>query len=307
MFISKRLQAIRFRCVDADKRVHDKRRGIKRRLTVSALLLLLANCANPVDDGSPGGRFVFAVADVGQGLAQFGAAGGRAVAWDVGDNYAAWRAAYVNLGSPRIESVIISHTDFDHYGALESFGSALDWSGEIVVSVYEDTAKLRETAPAWSDRIAFRLCARGDTLRPLGPAVDVICLWPPPGLDKTEFPKEWKNHYSLVFSVRHGTARALITSDVDDDAMSEIAAHSRHGLQAQILSVPHHGSAGSVNPLFFSYATPDIAVISCSIDNKYGHPSPKMVEELQYHTDIIKYTYIDGTITFTSNKYYWNY
>jgi len=272
------------------------------------LLLLLANCSSPVDDGASGGRFAFAVADAGQGLAQFGVIGKRAVAWDVGDNYAAWRAAYAGLGSPRIELIIISHTDFDHYGALESFGgSSLDWSGEIAVSPYEDTAKLRETASAWSDRIAFKHCARGDTLRPLGPAVDVVCLWPPPGLDKTQFPKEWKNHYSLVFSVRHGSSRALITSDIDSAAMSEIAVHSRYDLQAQILSVPHHGSAGSVNPLFFSYVTPEIAVISCSVDNKYGHPSPQMTDELQYHTGIIKYTFVDGTITFVSNKYYWSF
>lgn len=264
-------------------------------------------CTNPVDDNASGGRFTFAVADVGQGLAQFGVAGKRAAAFDVGGNYAAWRGAYSSLGSPRIESIMISHTESDHCGALQSFGASLDWSGEIVVSIYEDTAKLRESSPAWANRITFKTCARGDTLRPLGRAVTVICLWPPPDLDKTQFSGEWKNHYGLVFSIRHGDARALVTSDIDNAAMTEIAAQSRYDLRSQILSVPHHGSAGSVNPLFFSYVEPEVAVISCSINNNYGHPSPKMVEELQRHAGIIKYTYVDGTIAFGSNRYYWNY
>ncbi|GBU22211.1 hypothetical protein R80B4_02117 [Fibrobacteres bacterium R8-0-B4] len=282
----------------------------------ASLLLLSANCANPIDDGSAGGRFTFAVADVGQGLAQFGVIGKRAVVLDVGENYSAWRAAYMGLGSPRIESIIISHSHKDHYGALQSFGSTLDWSGEIVVSPYEDTAKLRDYAIAWRDRIKFKTCARGDTLRPLGATAEIVCLWPPQDLNikfelfdnnDNDNDNDLKNHYSLVFSVRHANARALITSDIDNAAMTEIAAHCRYDLQAQILSVPHHGSAGSVNPLFFSYAAPEIAVISCSIDNKYGHPSVQMVEELQTRSVMIKYTYIDGTVTFGSNKYYWSY
>jgi len=289
MFMSKYLQAIRFKFLAV------------------TVLTLLTSCSNPVDDDAASERFTFTVADVGQGLAQFGVAGKRAVIMDVGGNYAAWRGAYTSLGSPRVESVIISHTDYDHYGALESFGAALDWSGEIVVSPYEDTAKLRGSVTAWSSRIKFKSCARGDTLRPLGSAVDIICLWPPPGLDAAQFPKEWKNHHSLVFSVRHGASRALITSDIDAPAMSEIAVRSRYDLRAQILPAPHHGSAGSVNPLFFSYVSPEVAVISCSSNNTYGHPSREMIEELKIHADVIKYTYIDGTVTFNSNKYYWEY
>ncbi|MDR2591586.1 MAG: hypothetical protein LBC59_02115 [Chitinispirillales bacterium] len=282
------------------------RQVIRFKFFVLTIITLMIECANPVDDGASGGRFTFAVADVGQGLAQFGVVGKRAVAWDVGKDYVAWRSAYASLGSPRIESVIISHTESDHCGALQSFGSSLDWSGEIVVSIYEDTAKLRESAAAWANRIRFRTCAGGDTLRTLGPAVDIVCLWPPPDLDQTLFSGEWKNRYSLVFSIRHGSARALITSDIDNAAMTEIAARSNYGLRSQILSVPHHGSAGSVNPLFFSYVAPEVAVISCSINNVYGHPSPQMVEELQRHAGRIMYTYNDGTITFNSNRYYWN-
>jgi len=295
MFMSKYLQAIRF-----------KRCGFPDCFAALAMTVIALSCSNPVDDDASE-RFTFTVADVGQGLAQFGVLGKRAVVMDVGDNYSAWRSAYTALGSPRVESVIISHTDFDHYGALESFGAALDWSGEMVVSPYEDTAKLRGAATAWAGRIKFKSCARGDTLRPLGSAVDIICLWPPPGLDRSKFPKDWKNHHSLVFSVRHGSARALITSDIDAPAMSEIAVHSRYDLRAQLLSVPHHGSAGSVNALFFSYVSPEIAVISCSSNNNYGHPSQEMKEELRHHAEIIKYTYIDGTVTFSSNKYYWDF
>jgi len=288
--MSKYLQAIRFRVL------------------VLTLFTVLISCTNPVDNGVTGERFTFAVADVGQGLAQFGVVGKRAVVWDVGDQYAAWRGAYVALGSPRIESIIISHTHADHCGALQSFGANFDWSGEIVVSPYEDTAMLRKSAPAWSDRITFKHCVRGDTLRTLGAAVAIICVWPPAGLNiESPIPDDQKNHYSLAFSVRHGSARSIITSDIDSAAMEEIAVHSRYDLRAQILSVPHHGSAGSVNPLFFSYVGPEVAVISCSSNNSYGHPAPKMIDELIHQAGKIMYTYTDGTVTLVSNGFYWNF
>jgi competence protein ComEC len=287
------------------------RRVIRFRLVAAvAAAAFCWGCANPGDGAAPDVRFAFAVADVGQGLAQFGVTGRRAVAWDVGPDsgYHGWRAAYSELGSPRLESVIISHSHADHYGALKNFAAQTDWSGELVASPYEDTALLRKSAGVWANRVAFNLCARGDTLRTLNP-VEIICLWPPRGLDiQTPIPDDLKNRYSLVFSIRHNNARALVTSDIDSAAMEEIAAHSGHGLRAELTVAPHHGSKGSVNPLFFAYASAETAVISCARENAYGHPSAEMVSELMQRWRVnIAYTFIPGDNTaFVSNGYYWD-
>jgi len=270
--------------------------------------ILFVNCNNnPANPAGGGGRFTFSVVDVGQGLAQFGVMNGRAVAWDVGpsNQSPSWRAAYNNLGRPRIESIIISHSDADHCGGLSAIDGNINWSGVIIVSPYEDTAKIRAGSGAWANRVTFQFCAAGDTLRYFK-SVDIICLWPPPDID-AELPLDGpgRNHYSLVFSVSHGHSRALITSDIDSSAMESIAARSGYGLRAQILSAPHHGSAGSVNSLFFSYVSAETAVISCAAQNTYGHPSIRMINELMYQGTKIMYTYLDNTVTFVSNGYYW--
>jgi len=280
-------------------------------LPFCVIAVFYGGCANPADTAGGGQvRVTFAVADVGQGLAQFGVVGKRAVLWDVGPDsgYEALRTAYAGFGAPRIESVIISHSHADHCGALKRFDARFDWSGEIVVSPYEDTAALRKSAGIWAGRVTFKPCVRGDTLRALG-NVDIVCLWPPPDLEiGRPIEDNLKNRYSLVFSVRHGSARVLITSDIDSAAMSEIAVHSAHDLRAALLSVPHHGSAGSVNPLFFSYVAAETAVISCAENNTYGHPSPKMVDELEINWRVkVLYTFVPADITaFVSNGYYWD-
>ncbi|MDR0330203.1 MAG: hypothetical protein LBH93_00635 [Chitinispirillales bacterium] len=270
-------------------------------------LALFVNCNNPTGDSGANGDFRFCVADVGQGLAQFGVINKRAVVWDVGpaNQYPAWRAAYAALGSPRVELMAISHSDEDHYGALQFLDSQVDWSGALLISPYEDTAKIRAGAGVWSDRVNFRFCVRGDTLRALN-SVEIVCLWPPPGI-APDLPLDGRlrNRYSLVFSIRRGHARALVTSDIDSTAMAEIAAHSAHDLQAQILSAPHHGSAGSVNKLFFAYTSAETAIISCARQNSYGHPSQKMIDELMYFGMRVMYTYIDNTVIFTNNGHYW--
>lgn len=282
------------------------RRAIRFSMLLAFVSLSVGCDGNPVNTAGGGERFSFTVADVGQGLAQFGAVDGRAVVWDVGpsDQYPSWRSAYNDLGRPRIESIIISHSDADHYAALRHMDGGINWSGVIIVSPYEDTAKIRAGSGVWADRVEFRFCAGGDTLKILK-SVDIVCLWPPGGID-AELPLDGRerNHYSLVFSVRHGHSRALITSDIDSAAMTRIVTRSGYDLRAQILSLPHHGSAGSVNPLFFSYVSAETAVVSCARQNTYGHPSRQMIDELTFQGVRLMYTYLDNTVTFVSNGYY---
>lgn len=284
------------------------RRAIRFNAALAFFCLFFGCGGNPASSAGGTARFTFAVADVGQGLAQFGVIDGRAAAWDIGppDSYPAWRAAYNELGRPRLEAIIISHSDADHCGGLRHLDGGVNWSGLIVTSPHEDTAKIREGAGVWSGSVRFQFAAAGDTLKHLD-NVDIICLWPPRVID-AELPLDGRerNHYSLVFSVRHGYSRALVTSDIDSAAMTLIAAQSGGELRAQILSVPHHGSAGSVNPLFFSYVSAEIAVISCAAQNSYGHPSMRMINELMRQgVGIMYYTYLDNTVVFRSNGYYW--
>ena len=44
-------------------------------------------------------------------------------------------------------------------------------------------------------------------------------------------------------------------------------------LDATVLKVGHHGSAGSTGYVFLREVMPDYAVISVGTDNSYGHPT----------------------------------
>jgi competence protein ComEC len=53
------------------------------------------------------------------------------------------------------------------------------------------------------------------------------------------------------------------------------------GLQSNLLKVGHHGSMTSTRPEFLARVNPQWAVISCGLHNRYGHPRPEVLEELQ--------------------------
>ena len=54
-------------------------------------------------------------------------------------------------------------------------------------------------------------------------------------------------------------------------------------LNVDVLKVGHHGSKTSSTEELIKATTPDICVISCGIDNKFGHPNIETLEKLQKH------------------------
>jgi competence protein ComEC len=268
--------------------------------------LLSASCGTQAPSG-PGTGLHFAVVNVGEGLSQIASSGGEAVVFDMGDTDATpqWIEAYGRAGGPRIRDIVISHSHVDHMGGLRNLPDSLNFSGEIVASVFEDTALIRSTCGTWASRVRFRTVAQGDTVA--GPLdAFAVCVWPPRDVAvKMPIVDEFKNTYSLCFLVRYQSNTVLVTSDIDTTAEQGLAAKYGFGLASDIIIVPHHGSAYSVDPVFYGYVAPSIAVISCSADNTYGHPASNVLELLfQMHVTLYM-TKSEGTVTAFTNGYYW--
>jgi len=87
------------------------------------------------------------------------------------------------------------------------------------------------------------------------------------------------NDSSVVLQVtvatRDGPVRLLLTGDIEPPAQAAIVA-AHPDLAADILKVPHHGSAHQ-DPDLFAAVHPRVAVISVGKGNTYGHPSPRAI------------------------------
>jgi beta-lactamase superfamily II metal-dependent hydrolase len=52
-------------------------------------------------------------------------------------------------------------------------------------------------------------------------------------------------------------------------------------LKANVLKVPHHGSATSSSAELLAAVSPSIAVISAGAVNRFGHPNPDVLARLK--------------------------
>lgn len=243
-------------------------------------------------------EFIFAVADVGQGLSQIGVQNDTAVVWDLGtlEMFGNFKALYRKLGSPFIKYIVISHSDLDHCGGLSGIDASIRWSGVVIVKPFEDTSFLRKLYhdPAG---ISFDVLSAGERLQ-FSNDVAVECLWPDCKVESND-----NNASSFVFLLTHGRNSCLITSDIDSIAQRKIVT-GKQSIKSDLLIVPHHGSR-NFSTLFFQYANPELAVVSCAQSNTFGHPSQEVLKTLMSLSSKIYYTFIEGHIIFRSNYYYW--
>lgn len=276
------------------------RRGFYFNISV----IVFCFCNNPVNiDRS---SFTFSVFDVGQGLSQIAVKDSHAVVWDLGPSceFDKWKSSYEKIGKPYIDAVVISHRDLDHSGGLQNLDTTINWTGNLVMSRYEDSTFLKKMCRNWKKKMNCKIIGEGDNLNYLE-GVDIQCIWP---FDFSEHYSEsgkLTNFCSLVFILRYNSSQVIITSDIDSVAEQLISIKYGINLMSDLMIVPHHGSAFSANRTFFGYIRPQIAVISCSKDNTYNHPSDAVLDLLiQLGTEIF-ITYSDGPVYLRSNGYYW--
>jgi competence protein ComEC len=63
----------------------------------------------------------------------------------------------------------------------------------------------------------------------------------------------------------------------------------------------HHGSAYSSTEELLSVIRPQVAVISCGMDNPYGHPAKSTLKRLKKYTSQIYRTDLNGSIVVSSD------
>jgi len=86
------------------------------------------------------------------------------------------------------------------------------------------------------------------------------------------------NNDSVVLMAERAGVRMLMAGDIELEAQRALL-HSGADLDADVLKVPHHGSAKD-SPEFLAAVSPVVAMIGVGLGNDYGHPSPALLQRL---------------------------
>ena len=171
----------------------------------------------------------------------------------------------------RLDAVLITHWDRDHWGGLPAILSAYPVGRLIVAEGASDAmpGELAELNPPPISEVSV-----GDTLRIGLFAAEVV--WPMDEVEGTE------NADSLVLDLTYqvdGTSlHALLTGDSEADQADRYAASVG---DIDVLKLGHHGSAASTDASMLETLDPELCIASAGEGNAYGHPSDEAVKAVQ--------------------------
>ena len=236
-----------------------------------------------VQPGSPGwppDDWVMVACDVGQGDALVLAAGqGSAIVVDTGPEPTLVDRCLDDLGVDTVALVVLTHPHADHVGGIDGVDEGRPVGGVAVAAGGIDDESFADVA-AWVEDhdVPVHELAYGST-GSVG-SVAWTVLGPTPTLAAAaDGSEEAVNDGSVVLSVRTAGVSLLLTGDVETPAQTALLAWGPAALHADVLKVPHHGSADQ-DPDFLRAVDPRLAVVSVGADNDYGHPAPETVDVL---------------------------
>lgn len=111
-------------------------------------------------------------------------------------------------------------------------------------------------------------------------------------------PKDNLNNYSTVMKVSFGEMDLIMTGDAEIEVEEEIL-KSGENIDAEILKVGHHGSDTSTSDEFLNAITPEYALISAKVGNKYDHPIKSTMDKLKENDIEVYRTDENGTVVVT--------
>jgi competence protein ComEC len=202
-----------------------------------------------------------------------------------------------------IDLVVLTHPHDDHVSGLipvlerYKVRAFLDGGQEHPTPTYTHCLELIQ-----EKGIPYQLARSGVRIQ-LGEGLQMKILHP-----KDEFLSGTNsdvNNNSIVLRLVYGRISFLLAGDVEEEAEA-VLLFSNENLASTILKSPHHGSDTSLNPRFLEAVNPRLAVIQVGADNKFGHPDPTTLAELEEHDVTVLRTDQNGTVEVVSDgERYW--
>ena len=97
----------------------------------------------------------------------------------------------------------------------------------------------------------------------------------------------------------YGEVEFLFTGDCEEKCEKTLV--NTEALDVDVYKVGHHGSRTSSTDYLLSEVTPETAIISAGLNNRYRHPHPEALERILQYTEEIYSTAVHGTVIVTTD------
>lgn len=232
-----------------------------------------------------------AACDIGQGDAVLVRSAGEVALIDTGPDPALIARCLDDLGIRRIQLLVLSHYDQDHVGGTSAVLGMVDRAIVGPVADANDTALRTALAEAGArvDEVA-----RG-TRGALGDLRWEV-IWPPTRLGTIEpgNPASVTVHFEGVGACPDGCLSALFLGDLGEEAQLRMLGLAKPGV-VDVVKVAHHGSADQ-SPQLYERVRAKVGLIGVGAENRYGHPTSRLLDILTEVGTAITRTDLEGMI-----------
>ncbi len=231
--------------------------------------------------------------DVGQGDCVFIDAGNYEILIDAGNNsYGESVCRYINnYVEGSLEVLVATHPDADHIGGLDKVLE--DFTVETIIDSGKThtTKTYRDYMQAVYNETEATFLKDSDKIFSVGEGItfEVIEL-----IDGSKD----NNENSVVCILKTFNDSFLFTGDLESKIEHEFLWKFE---PVTVLKVGHHGSNTSTSGSFLKVIQPKYAIISCGLNNRYGHPHKEVLARLVNNNTTVYRTDIHGTIKITAS------
>lgn len=204
-----------------------------------------------------------------------------------------------NAGVDKIEYVIVTHPDTDHYNMLEAVMDAY-----VVDNVIYNACEKNQTYTKFMERIveetgnsSMLIDADGEDYSITGTGYTVNVYAPGYGTFEDgngTYDAEESNGMSPMIVVETAGRRLLFTGDGTVETESWfIEKMGGTSYDVDFLKAGHHGSDTSTSQAFLDFVTPEYCVIMCDNGEEYSHPD----------TEVMNRLFDMGVVTYRTNRH----
>jgi competence protein ComEC len=204
-------------------------------------------------------------------------------------------------GVGRLDRLVLTHGDPDHIGGatavIDDFRPAI--TEGVPVPAHPALTTLRAHATSrgrpWSGASTGTSWSVGEV---------AVRAWHPD-------PPDWerqrvRNDDSIVLELRYRDVSVILPGDIGAEVERALVSRIPPA-RRRVLKLAHHGSATSTSAEWLDGLRPQIALVSCGRENRYGHPAPGVLERLRERGIEVRRTDAEGMVVVaTDGTKVWN-
>jgi competence protein ComEC len=226
------------------------------------LMLAMSTVLLPVQSKVAAGQFRVTALDVGQGDAILVDTARHRLLFDSGPAFPGGFETgstvvvpgILATGPARLDALVLSHDDLDHTGGHAGVRAALPIRRTFASFPLADAEPCDDAHWHW-DGVDFRF-------------FDIPRAGPGGARPRS-------NEQSCVLLIENGVHRALLAGDIGAGIEGRLLRLLPGPID--LLFAPHHGSLSSSSRAFVRVARPNWVFVSAGLDNRYGHPHPRVM------------------------------